>query len=513
MIKILARVLAVFMLLTCLVSCKTECPAINPEAVLQHLLTDISYDSALSNVGDMARVYFSGLPQNVAVTLYISESGYIPDEVAMFHVDKESDLSATRAAIQKHLDQLHIQFRNYIPEEIPKIESAVTWESGKTIFLVITSDTRSVNDLFKRAHTFTVAADSTLPATSPAPSNRQETTPSTTAPPPTEATEPTQPIPPAPVIENVPVLTSASGTYSESNYGIVYVDNAAYEPYGYDPYVSGMYIQMVSSVADSLSGMVNVYCMPIPTAISVVLPDDICEIYPRYQDQGAQINEIFSKASGNVTGVNCYDNLMLHRDEYLYFRTDYHWNGPAAYYAYEKFCEARGFTPYTMEERKVTYFDNFLGAFYSPGTQQAPILSAEPDTVLAYHPVSDSVSMFFQDTNGNTYPYPIIQDVSAWDSSSKYLTFAAGDQPYTEFHNPDVPDGTSLILVKESYGNVLPAFLIDHYSTIYEIDYRYWEGDLVQFAMDVSATDILFANNMTMISAGLLVGMLSNIIP
>jgi hypothetical protein len=66
-------------------------------------------------------------------------------------------------------------------------------------------------------------------------------------------------------------------------------------------------------------------------------------------------------------------------------------------------------------------------------------------------------------------------------------------------------------LVKESYGNVLLSYLVDHYSTIYEIDYRYWKGSIVEFAKQVGATDLLFANNMAMISGGVLVGMLSSI--
>ena len=74
-------------------------------------------------------------------------------------------------------------------------------------------------------------------------------------------------------------------------------------------------------------------------------------------------------------------------------------------------------------------------------------------------------------------------------------------------------DGSVLVVVKESYGNALMPYLVDHYSVIYEIDYRYWQGDIVDFALSVGATDLLFTNNLTMISAGVLVGMLSNIIP
>ena len=67
------------------------------------------------------------------------------------------------------------------------------------------------------------------------------------------------------------------------------------------------------------------------------------------------------------------------------------------------------------------------------------------------------------------------------------------------------------MIFKESYGNVLLSYLVDHYSVIYEIDYRYWQGSIVDFAKEVGATDLLFANNMAKISGGVLVAMLASI--
>jgi hypothetical protein len=54
------------------------------------------------------------------------------------------------------------------------------------------------------------------------------------------------------------------------------------------------------------------------------------------------------------------------------------------------------------------------------------------------------------------------------------------------------------------------SYLVDHYSTVYELDYRYWEGGIAAFAKQVGATDVIFANNLTMISSVYLVGMLSD---
>ena len=498
--KILTILLAAAMLLS-MVACSGE-KAIDPQAVYSHLLTDVAYDAPLTDAGDLASLYFSGLPAGVTVKLSISSSGYYPDEVAMFTASSKADVDAVKLSIQNHLSQVRTQFQNYLPEEVITIDNAITWENGQTVILVITSDTATAKALLEKAHEleYTPAPTTTAPTTVPTTAPEETTVPPTTEPTVPPTTEP-----------QIPVLQSQSGVYSVYPSGVVKVDNCAFEPYGYDSYVAGTYAGEVSEVADKLAGTTNVYCLPIPTAISVMLPDDIIEKYPRYHNQGAEIEDIFSKMSENVTGINCYNALMLHRDEYLYYRTDYHWNGPAAYYAYEEFCKTKGFTPYTMEQRDVAYFDNFLGLLYSNSSGYDPALAATPDTVIAYYPYSKNATMFYIDTAGNRVDYPIIADVSNWKAGGKYLCYAAADQPYAEFHNPDVTDGSVLILVKESYGNVLLSYLVDHYSTIYEIDYRYWKGSIVDFARQVGADDLLFANNMAMISGGVLVGMLASI--
>ena len=103
-------------------------------------------------------------------------------------------------------------------------------------------------------------------------------------------------------------------------------------------------------------------------------------------------------------------------------------------------------------------------------------------------------------------------DVSNWKTSTKYSTFAGGDNPFAVFTNPDVTDGSVCVVVKESYGNALLPYLVDHYSTIYEIDYRYWNGNLIDFAAEKNANDLIFANNLSMIGSSLLIGKLAGIV-
>ena len=515
-------------------------------ALVQALLQKVSFASPLSDVGESAFLYFSNLPEGTQVQLYAG-SGYFADEVVLLTLAKESDKAAVKASVDQHIAQIRSQFANYIPEELAKIDKALVWEYGKYIVVCISDDYANAKKLLDSGDpayplTPTVPTAGTTPTTVPTepvvttpttvptdpvgseptvtptePEHTEPTTPTEPTVPTTEPTAPTTPEhtdPTEPVDWGVdengyPILMSQSGAWHYYANGVMRVDNAGYEPCGYDATVAGSYASLVNKVADQLAGTTKVYCLPIPTGFDIMLPNDLQAKHPFYISPIESIQRLDNMLGENVTTIHCADNLMLHRDEYIYFRTDHHWNGIGAYYAYEAFCETKGITPYTMEQRREMVFDGFLGSYYTHNPDQA-FLPA--DTVYAYKPFCTQASMVYYDRYGTAYAWPIICDVSGYDASTKYYTFAASDQPLAKFTNPQVKDGSVAIVVKESFGNALMPYLVDHYSTIYEVDYRYWSGDLVSFAREVGATEMIFANNTGMINTNISVARLSNII-
>ncbi len=506
-IKTRISVLLVAAMICVLAACGKKSGTVDNKAMLNQLLQDVSYSAELSEVGKRVGLYLPDLPDGCEITLYRS-SGYCADEVALLTVRDKADLPQAQQAVEKHLSELRNQFQNYAPDELPKIDHAVTWSSGNSLFLVVTDD-------YARAQALLTGESVPAPAAPEEGTPDAQETPSIPAPeapaapeaPETPAKEET-PAEPA----GYPKLQSQSRTYHDYGTYVIRVDNKAYEMYGYNDQAAQTYADVVNQVADQLAGQTKVYDLAIPTAIGIVLPDDIAAILPNYTDQSQVLERIFAKMSKDVTPVNCYDNMMRHRDEELYFHTDYHWNGRGAYYAYEAFCQAKGVEPVTLEERKEDKFGDFLGQLYQNGAGKDPILAQNPDTVYAYHPKSASATMEFTDKKGQTLSWPIISDVSGWDKGTKYSTFAGADNPIAVFHNPEVTDGSVCVVVKESYGNALLPFLVDHYSTIYEIDYRYWDGDLVAFTKEKQANDLIFANNLSMIGSNYLIGELAGIV-
>ena len=490
------RLLPLLLALMLLAACGKEEAPIDGPAVLKQILSETKFETELKDAGAAAPLYFPDLPRDSRVALYTG-SGYYADEAALLTMSRSGDTDAAMKIVQTHLQELKDQFRNYVPAEVPKIEHAVTFRSGNQILLVITKDTDTVQAILTGS----------APASQPSPSGTEA------------ATVPSAEGTPATVPEAsttgtsgaYPALTSKSGTYHTYSSGVIRVDDAANELYGYNSSAAEAYAEVINAVEQALHGQVKVYDLASPTGSGIVLPDDIAKILPGFTDQGEAIRRIFEKISDEVVKVSPYDNMMRHRDEYLYFHTDYHWNGRGAYYAYEAFCQAKGITPYSLSERRKQTFDGFLGALYFNDSGKDPILRENPDTVEAYHPHSPNASMRYTDRKGDTYDWNIIMDVSGWNAGSKYSTFAAADNPIAVFSNPDVTDGSVAIVVKESYGNALLPYLVDHYATIYEIDYRYWTGSLVDFAREKQADDLIFANNLSMIGSNLLIGKLAGV--
>ena len=79
------------------------------------------------------------------------------------------------------------------------------------------------------------------------------------------------------------------------------------------------------------------------------------------------------------------------------------------------------------------------------------------------------------------------------------------------FENPVVSYGECCIVVKESFGNAFVPFLVDHYQTVYVIDYRYYSGSVSALAKATGVTDVILAYNLSAIRGSYQVGKLAGV--
>lgn len=330
------------------------------------------------------------------------------------------------------------------------------------------------------------------------------------------ATESTAATPSPTPDEPTPAPQEEPSAAPEQAGNLMIVGDTAYEYYNFNEEVANNYILAVTGAGEKLSGTATVYDMVIPTSIDIDLPESYLEKFSSQinsNDQRKAIEDYIYPSiqaiNSSVKTVSIYDTLKAHANEYLYFRTDHHWTQLGAYYGYVEFCKARGFEPVALDQFDRADYTGYLGSFYTATNSAA--LAANPDTVEAYIPRAD-VNLSFTQTDGQTVEsWPLIADGEQYDTTSKYIAYCAGDQPYEEIVNNDMAEGPSIVVVKESFGNCFLPFLVNHYKTVYVVDYRSYNGTVTDLVNSTGATDVLLLNNISMTRNEGLIDSFSNI--
>ena len=124
-----------------------------------------------------------------------------------------------------------------------------------------------------------------------------------------------------------------------------------------------------------------------------------------------------------------------------------------------------------------------------------PAMADDPDVVHAYVPTGTN-EMHYWNEYGE-FDGEIVADATDYGENSKYMCYVYGNQPRNKIENPKVTDGSSCLVVIDSYGCAFVPCLVDNYQTIWFTDCRYGWDNIPQFAKDNGIQDVIFMNNMT----------------
>ena len=269
--------------------------------------------------------------------------------------------------------------------------------------------------------------------------------------------------------------------------------DTAYQLYFFNQQNSDSYVALINKFASQVGNETKIYNMIVPLHYQIALSESTREKYGA-SDCEAAIDYMYSRLSDSIVTVDTLPELISHNDEYLYFRTDHHWTARGAYYAYVAFCKSKGITPTPLESYEKLEFEGFLGTFYEQAKSPAAMKN-NPDFVEAFIPMGTNVETVYNADGSSAGEYAVVyKGADKYSAGNKYLTFIAGDQPLIEIKNPNVTDGSSIVVIKESYGNAFVPFLVDSYETVYVIDYRKWDGNLADFVTQNSVDEVLFLN-------------------
>ncbi len=390
-----------------------------------------------------------------------------------------------------YFDQVSIWFSDTFPGRESYIRVAQDLEAAQGLnrnVVVIKEDQNADND---RLDALLAEAES-APAETPVPVPTAETAPEESAPeaeeaaPPEEITPTPEPMPDAwAEVEKWDGLDAEDEMLRDGT--LIALGNMVFTAQGFSQGDTDSYAEICNEFCRELSEQgVRFFNLPVPTAVGVLVASDFLPEL-KCADQSKMLRYLFAREDEEIHKVNVFNNLLAHKDEYIYFRGDHHWTALGAYYAYEVFCGEAGFTPVPLSAYEEVNMGTFQGTLY----WRAGARDLWEDELIAYVPPGE-VSMSI-----STYPSlkDPVQDRSDKDPSSKYNVFIAGDNDTTVLTNPALPEDSCCIIIKDSFGNPFTIYLAQHYHRVVILDYRHAGRKLLDYVQEYQPQDVILLNS------------------
>lgn len=239
-------------------------------------------------------------------------------------------------------------------------------------------------------------------------------------------------------------------------------------------------INVISSV-----GRYNVTVAVVPTAYDVL--KDKLPAYS-YEDTYTGLQNKLTSSLKNAVVVDAKPELDKYKDKYIYYRSDHHQTALGSYVTYSALAESLGFRPYPVERFKVTAMSE---DFYGTAWSNSGFADTQKDIIYKYS---------LQKEKKCTVEFPL--DDKKMDSlysdemltgKDKYAYYLDGNHAIAEIKTGS--DGGRLAIIKDSYAHSIVPFLANHYSYIYLIDPRYYNGDVFEYLYENNIKDVLILYN------------------
>ncbi|MCC8045226.1 MAG: hypothetical protein LIP12_06995 [Clostridiales bacterium] len=251
-------------------------------------------------------------------------------------------------------------------------------------------------------------------------------------------------------------------------------------------------IQLLTQFVEKYEGTFgtgHMTVMIVPNAIDI-LRDKLPAFASPY-DEGEYLEQIETVLEESLEAHVWFDArsvLQEHSEEEIYYRTDHHWTTLGAFYVYQAWAEAQGYTVPTADSYVVeTVTEEFEGTIQSK---------------LGIHTVTDSIELYLDPAD----PYYTVEkdgsgeisyslyDYSALETKSKYDIFFGGNNALTQI-TTRAGTGRKILVVKDSYAHCFVPFLLSEFDEIDVLDIRYYNQEISGLIEEEGYTDLLFLYN------------------
>lgn len=239
----------------------------------------------------------------------------------------------------------------------------------------------------------------------------------------------------------------------------------------------------INAWADALPAHVRLDVLVTPTATHFYLPATQQE---RSLPQRDNLETIRRHLRPSAHWVDIERALASHVDEEVFFRTDHHWTGLGAWYAYAEWATQAGFIPVSLAGLEKRTRPPSLGSLYR--VTQSRVLERQPEPADYWLPAIGYTAQRWRSLEAAP-----VQTKLLAERERGYAVFLGGDDPLLVIET-NSHYGRRALVVKNSYGNALVPLLLPHFDKILVIDYRYYGRGVIEIVKKHKISHLLMVN-------------------
>lgn len=231
-----------------------------------------------------------------------------------------------------------------------------------------------------------------------------------------------------------------------------------------------------------------------------IVPDKgyfLSDTYYPHLDYDKLMDTVRENAPSGASEITIADRLKLTD----YYSTDLHWKQESVYPIAAYLAEVLG----TTIDAEQSYTDRNLGDFYGVYAGQSA-LPLDPDSLtIRENSTTQSVNVYVYRSSGMKIKRvpSAVYNIDSMSADDMYSVFLAGSESIVEIENPNVSNGKTLAVFRDSFSSSLMPYLMSGYERIIMFDTRYMAssilGSLKQLRLS-EVTDVLFLYSVTTIT-------------
>ncbi len=231
-----------------------------------------------------------------------------------------------------------------------------------------------------------------------------------------------------------------------------------------------------------------------------IVPDKgyfLSDTYYPHLNYDKLMDTVRENAPSGASEISIADRLKLTD----YYSTDLHWKQESVYPIAAYLAEVLG----TTIDAEQSYTDKSLGDFYGVYVGQSA-LPLDPDSLtIRENSTTQSVNVYVYRSSGMKIKRvpSAVYNIDSMSADDMYSVFLAGSESIVEIENPNVSNGKTLAVFRDSFSSSLMPYLMSGYERIIMFDTRYMAssilGSLKQLRLS-EVTDVLFLYSVTTIT-------------